>query len=101
MRAAVVHIYSVDIMAIVLLLSQPRTSTENVRLAIPRALLSVGNVAERLIERVVGPDLWKESPGFLGRMPALLSPPPSTCISPCGFPFRAAANLLAGFPITL
>lgn len=42
MRAAVAHIYSVDIMATFLLLSQPRTSTKNVRLAILQAFLYLG-----------------------------------------------------------
>lgn len=56
-RAAVVRIYSADIMATFLLPSQPRTSTKNVRLAILQALLSVGNVVERLFGCVAGPDL--------------------------------------------
>lgn len=68
-------------MATFLLLSQPRSSTKNVRLAVPQALLSRGNAAEIL----AGLRLGKESPGVLGAVLAL--------------PLRAAAHLLlAGFP---
>lgn len=81
MRAAIAHIYSVDIMATFPLLSQPRTSTKNIRLAVPQALLSVGNAAEIL----AGLNLRKESPGVLGTLP-----------------LRTAAHLLlAGFPTIL
>lgn len=72
-RAAVAHICSVDITATVLLPSQPRTSTKNVRLVIPQGSVFTGNVAERWFGCMGGHDLWKESLGFGGQMPALLS----------------------------
>ena len=101
MRAAVAHIYSVDIMATFLLLSQPRTSTKNVRLAVPQALLSVGNVAETLFGCMAGPTSGSDL-DFWVKCQLCSLPPPSTCISPCGFHFRAAAHLLlVGFSTTL
>lgn len=98
MRAAVARIYSVDIMATFLLLSQPRTSTKNLRIAVPEALLSLGNVAERLFGCMAGLDRWKESPGFWGPLAALLS----VSSFHRHLPFRAAAHLLLRrFPTAL
>lgn len=99
MRATVAHIYSVDITATFLLLSQPRTSTRNVRLAVSQVLLSFGNAVVRLFG-CMDPRPRRSPSGFGVKCQLCPLPPrPHALHLVCPF-WTAACLFLVGFPVT-